>query len=406
MFSATSTIRKAEDSVPQSSHPVARGRPKLAIITEIIAPYRIPIFNALAKRRGLDLHVVFLSENDPALRSWRVYKEEIEFQYNVLPSWRQRIGQHNILINRAVARTLSAIAPDVVLCGGYNYPASWQAAYWAKRHNVPFLLWSESTALDNRRASVEIEFLKKRFLDMCDAFVVPGASAAGYLRALRASPRIFQAPNAVNTDFFSKRAADIRQGKLRPQIGGLLPSRFFLFVGRIVGAKGIFELLAAYERMHSEIRREVGLVLAGDGEDRPEAMVRASAIAPGDIRFTGFMHREELAELYTLAEALILPTHSDTWGMVVNEAMACGLPVIVTHVAGCASDLVEDGWNGILIRPHDPSELAAAMMSVAGASDARSQMAARGLKRIKAYSPAAWAEGVARAVASVCPERI
>jgi len=98
--------------------------PKLVIITEIIAPYRIPVLNALAERPEIELEVVFLSENDPTLRQWKVYKDEIKFQYHVLPAWRQRVGRYNLLINRGVHSTLSRIKPDVVLCGGYNYLAS------------------------------------------------------------------------------------------------------------------------------------------------------------------------------------------------------------------------------------------------------------------------------------------
>jgi len=124
--------------------------PKLVILTEIIAPYRIPVFNALAQRPEIDLHVVFLSENDPTLRQWRIYKDEIRFQYDVLPSWRRRLGGYNVLLNRGVHSALTRIKPDIVLCGGYNYLASWQAAYWARVHRVPLLLWSESTAFDQR----------------------------------------------------------------------------------------------------------------------------------------------------------------------------------------------------------------------------------------------------------------
>ena len=98
--------------------------PKLVILTEIIAPYRIPVFNALAQRPELNLHVIFLSENDPTLRQWRVYKDEIRFQYDVLPSWRRRLGGYNVLLNRGVHAALNRIEPDVLLCGGYNYLAS------------------------------------------------------------------------------------------------------------------------------------------------------------------------------------------------------------------------------------------------------------------------------------------
>jgi hypothetical protein len=76
----------------------------VTILTEIISPYRIPVFNALAKREGIDLKVIFLSETDPALRQWRVYKNEIQFSYEVLPAWRFRAGGSHILLNARLAR--------------------------------------------------------------------------------------------------------------------------------------------------------------------------------------------------------------------------------------------------------------------------------------------------------------
>src|ERR1035438_2597723 len=121
---------------------------RLVIITEIISPYRIPLFNALAHNGGVDPHLIFLAETDPNLRQWRVYKEEIGFSYEVLPSWRKRVGKYNVLWNRGLARALRSTSPDAILCGGYNYLASWQALLWARLHNVPFLLWSESTVQD------------------------------------------------------------------------------------------------------------------------------------------------------------------------------------------------------------------------------------------------------------------
>ena len=119
---------------------------RIVIITEIIAPYRIPVFNALARESRIDLHVIFLSKTDSSLRQWRVYEDEIQFSYEVLPSFRRRIGRYNILLNRRVAEALHNATPDVIICGGYNYVSSWQAMRWATRNRVPFLLWSESTA--------------------------------------------------------------------------------------------------------------------------------------------------------------------------------------------------------------------------------------------------------------------
>ncbi|HZW93799.1 MAG TPA: glycosyltransferase family 4 protein [Candidatus Eremiobacteraceae bacterium] len=377
--------------------------PKLVIVTEIIAPYRIPVFNALSQRRELDLHVVFLSENDPTIRQWRVYTDEIEFQYDVLPSWRRRFGKYNVLLNRGVLSTLNKLRPDAVLCGGYNYLTSWQAAYWARFHHVPLLLWSESTALDKRHGHRPVEFLKAQFLRLCRSFVVPGRSSLNYLKDFGVSDQlIFTAPNAVDGALFSKPAKQARRNQFEVRARRSLPSRYFLFVGRLVKAKGIFELLETYAQLDTEIRDKVGLVFVGDGADRPALMERAARIAPGTIQFPGFIQREGLSDFYALADALIFPTHSDPWGLVVNEAMSCGLPVVVTGVAGCVAELVQDGWNGFVVAPNDRAALASAMTRLASDCVLRTEMGSRSRERIEAYSPEAWAEGLVNAVESLC----
>jgi glycosyltransferase involved in cell wall biosynthesis len=377
--------------------------PKLVIVTEIIAPYRIPVFNALASRSGIDLHVIFLSENDPSLRQWRVYKDEIKFHHDVLPSWRQRFGKYKVLINRGVVSALNKTAPDAVLCGGYNYLASWEAAAWASVNRVPLLLWSESTALDKRRGHRLVEFMKSRFLSLCRAFVVPGKSSLQYLKDLGIpDQRIFTARNAVDIRLFAGLAEEARRDEFQVRARRSLPLRYFLCVGRLVRAKGVFDLLEGYAQLDDTTRAKIGLVFVGDGSDRSELMAQASRIAQGTIQFPGFVHREELPEFYALAEALILPTHSDTWGLVVNEAMSCGLPVVVTSVAGCVADLVEDNWNGLVVSAGDSSQLAAAMARLAGDSAPRTEMGARSKERIEGYSPEVWADGLTKAVESVC----
>ena len=379
--------------------------PKLVILTEIIAPYRIPVLNALARRAEIEVEVIFLSENDPSLREWKVYKDEIKFNYRVLPSWRQRLGRYNVLINRGVNSALSDLKPNVILCGGYNYLASWSTARWAGSHRVPLLLWSESTAWDRRRGYPLVEFMKKRFLKLCAAFVVPGRSSFEYLTHLGIAPqRIFTAPNAVDTTLFSNLAETARRNESQVRSRYHLPSRYFLYVGRLVKDKGVFDLIEAYAQLEGEIRSNVGLVFAGTGSDSRKLVERAARISPGVIQFSGFVHREELPKIYAFADALIFPTHSDPWGLVVNEAMACDVPVILTNVAGCASDLVQDGENGFVIPPRDVAQLAGAMARVAEDSAIRSEMGRMSGERIEANSPDAWADGMLEAVKSVVRE--
>ena len=372
---------------------------RLVVITEIIAPYRIPVFNALAAREDVDPHIIFLSETDPSLRDWRVYKEEIRFSYEVLPGFRRRIGKYNLLLNWGLETALERARAQLILSGGYSYVASWQALRWAQKQGVAHLLWVESTAADQRRQSAAVEALKRRFVRNCRAFVVPGKAAAAYLKQLAPTQAaIFLAPNAVDNAYFMQKAAKARmRGEaLRASLG--LPGRYFLYSGRLVAAKGVFELLDAYAKLEPAVRSSVGLVLVGDGPARPVLMERAKQIRPGAIQFPGFVQREGLADFYALADALIFPTHSDTWGFVVNEAMACGLPLVVTDVAGCVPDLVEEDWNGKIVAVNDATKLALAMGFLALRDDLRSEMGKRSMQRIVGYSPESCAAGIAKAV--------
>ena len=372
---------------------------RLVILTEIISPYRIPLFNALTRHGEVDLHVIFLAETDPNLRQWHVYKEEIRFSYEILPSWRKRLGRFNVLLNRGVGRALAAAAPGAILCGGYSYLASWQAMVWARGRNIPFLLWSESNLQDLRRGYALVELLKNEFLHNCSGFVVPGQSARDYLRAHNIKDHlIFTAPNAVDNDFFASAAEAVRQNAATRRRELNLPDRYFLFAGRLVREKGVFELLSAYAKLDEQVRRQVGLVFVGDGAARLQLEDQAASISPGVIRLAGFAQREQLAAYYALGQILILPTYTDTWGLVVNEAMACGLPVILSRAAGCAADLVKENWNGLLVPPRDVSSLAVAMENLGTHADLCVTMGAKSMQHISHYSPDEWSAGIARAL--------
>jgi glycosyltransferase involved in cell wall biosynthesis len=372
---------------------------RLVISTEIISPYRIPVFNVLAQHPDVDLHVIFLAETDPSMRRWKVYKEEIRFSYEVLPHWRRRVAGYNVLVNWGVASALERTQPDVIVCGGYGYPASWQVLGWARRRKRPVFLWSESNQQDQRRRMPHVEMLKRRFIAACSGFVVPGKSAAEYVAAFGVPrERIFVAPNAVDNAFFSQQASEARSraAEMRRQFS--LPERYFLCVGRLISSKGVFDLLDAYSRLAAELRASVGLLFVGDGVEQTELETRAAAVHPGTVRFTGFAHREQLAVYYALAEALVFPTHTDPWGLVVNEAMASGIPIVATDAGGCVVDLVQDGWNGYIVPTKAPAKLAEALTKVADSPNLNAIMGARSAERIEQNSPQACAAGFVAAM--------
>jgi glycosyltransferase involved in cell wall biosynthesis len=371
---------------------------RVALLTEIISPYRIPVFNALARRKGIELHVIFLAETDPTQRGWLVYKDEIEFSYEVLPSWRRRWGRWHILLNRGMWSALERFRPNSILCGGYNHPAFWEALTWAKLHRVHFAAWVESTSQDQRNPSALAEFIKRRFVRNCSSFAVPGKSSFEYVRSMGVpEARIHKAPNAIDIRRFANlaRAARERQAQCRTELG--LPPRYFLFAGRIIPEKGVFHLLEAYTQLAPELRSEVALVFVGEGTAKNELIGKATEVYPGTVVFPGFAQRDQLAAFYALAEALVFPTLSDPWGLVVNEAMACGLAVIASDVAGCTADLVHDRENGYVIPSGNVGKLAEAMAAFARDPQLGSRMGERSASLIEGFSPECCAAGLATA---------
>src|SRR3979411_235434 len=185
---------------------------RVLVLSEIIAPYRIPVFNALAKHEAVNLHVVFLAETDAGLRQWRVYKDEIAFSYEVLPSWRFLTAKYDLLLNWGLRSCLNKFAPQTIICGGYNYIASWEALWWKQRHQVELVLWSESNSQDARAGKAWVESLKAHFISRCERFVVPGTTSSEYLESLGSAKKdISIAPNAVDNVWFKTRGDEIRR---------------------------------------------------------------------------------------------------------------------------------------------------------------------------------------------------
>jgi glycosyltransferase involved in cell wall biosynthesis len=370
---------------------------RIVLITEIIAPYRIPVFNALAARAEVDLHVIFLAETDPTQRQWEIYTEEMKFSYQVLRGLRGRVRRHTLLLNWGVENALRHASPDAIVCGGYNYFASWTALRWAERNQVRFHLWVESTAQDFRGGRGWMESLKSNFVSRCAGFIVPGKASSRYLGSYGVPAyKMSVAPNAVDNLFFEKESAAAQKNDATLRLALGLPPRYFLFSGRLVPEKGIFDLLRAYSVLSEELKREVGLVFVGDGPAR-SALVRESSHSSGTIVFAGFAQRVQLAAYYGLADALVFPTHTDPWGLVVNEAMACGLPVICSDAAGCAEDLVHKS-NGRIFPRHDVAGLAEAITELASDGDLRRRMGQNSRQIIARCSPEICAAGIAEAV--------
>ena len=347
---------------------------KLALLTEIPAPYRIPLFNALAER--IDFRALFLARTDPRRPFYEAHEEEWRFDHRVLGGRQVRRGGRWIVLTHGVGRELRAFRPDAVGVGGWNQPAFWRALAYCRTHRVPLLVWVESTLRDARSESAPLELAKRLLIRGASGFFVPGRASADYVRSFGvAEDRIELAPNAVDDEIFGRAAVD-RTGRKTCR---------FLYAGRFDAEKGLDVLLRAFARSPGE------LVLAGSGPEEG----RLRALADGRVRFLGPLDRDALAPVYAEADAFVLPSRSEPWGMVLNEAAAAALPLIATDGVGAAFDLVEDGANGFRVPVGDEDALAAALTRLAEDEQFRLVAGARSRELVAAFTPEAWAKGVA-----------
>jgi glycosyltransferase involved in cell wall biosynthesis len=356
-------------------------------VTEIPAPFRTAIFNALAAREDVELLVLFLAERDPR-RSYAVRWSEHEFEHQVLPGRQVRRGRRWIVLTRGLRAALVAFDPDLVVIGGWNQPASWQALAWTRLHRVPLVAWVESTARDERSGARPLELLKRSLVRACSGFLVPGRAAAEYLASLGAGARPIEvAPNAMDTQAFGEQVAAARADRaaLRLELG--LEGCVFLCVARLAPEKNVGLALRAFATLG-----EGQLVVVGTGEER----AALEAAAPPGTRFVGWLEREQLVRWYAAADVLVSPSRSEQWGFALNEAAAAGLPIVTTTAVGAARELVESGVNGFVVAPLDVEGLAAALRRLAEDSALRASAGVHSRELAATHTPAAWAEAVAR----------
>lgn len=304
-------------------------------------------------------------------------------------------------VARRISQALDQLSPAVLALPGWSHPAALSALAWGLRHGRPAVLLSESTAEDQPRRPSR-EWVKRRVVRLFASALVGGAPQAAYVRALGMPDNaIFRGYGVVDNDHFESRVAAIRSRaeQIRSELG--LPRAFFLASSRFIAKKNLPFLLDAY----AEYRRRAGagawhLVLLGDGELRAalESQIARADLARA-VMLPGFRQYDELPAFYGLAGAFVHASTTEQWGLVVNEAMAAGLPVIVSERCGCVPDLVRDGVNGFAFDPCNVADLAELMRRVAVMPDERRQAMGRaGQRIIRDWGPERFADGLLKAV--------
>ena len=324
---------------------------KTLLLTNIISPYRIPVYNYLSNKIE-NFEVWFLSGKEKN-RDW-IIEEEINFKYKLLNSKKfELIKGHFTLHIKFISKILREYNPDIILVTGYDAPAYWQALYYAKKNKKKIVLWNGSTLLFSKFKKGIAYKIKKRFLSKIDFFITYGSKATEYIKYFGIDEnKIITGCNTVDIEWFYSNLELIKKDPRFKEFFIKYKNKIkLLFVGRLIKYKGLEKLLNIIAKFNNP---SIHLFVLGDGHDKEYLMNYSKNIGINNfVEFLGYIQKKDMPFYYSLSDYFIFPTFLDPWGLVVNEALACGVPVLSSIYAGATYDLIKEGINGFAFDPKD-----------------------------------------------------
>jgi glycosyltransferase involved in cell wall biosynthesis len=362
---------------------------RLAYLVSHPIQYQAPLLRLIAAQPDIDLTVFF--QSDISVRRFHDpdFGVAIAWDTPLLEGYRHRflpaLGATDSITgfrpySYGIGARLRRGGFDVLWVHGYTNWFNWVALLAARRAGIATLVRDEANAISAPRSRAKVR-LKRAFFGalsaMCGGFLAIGSLNRDYYLANGVpNGRVFMVPYAVDNAFFSAAAAkaSAERQEFRRGLGLAAGRPVILFASKFQRRKRPDDLLAAFIRLAAQApERKPYLLLVGDGEMRPALESTARPLGD-DVRILGFRNQSELPALFDLCDVFVLPSESEPWGLVVNEAMNAGRAVIVSDQVGCAPDLVRPGLNGEIFPVGDVTGLADALRRVVGSPDRISAM--------------------------------
>jgi glycosyltransferase involved in cell wall biosynthesis len=302
-------------------------------------------------------------------------------------------------LREAILEYLDRVEPCVCCLNGWGLPGTAVMLDWATRNAVPCVLTSDTNEHDSPRLWWKEE-VKRRFVAQCGAALVGGAWHRDYLIQL-GMPResVFDGYDVVDNEHFKTGAERAKSDADRFRALLNLPRDYFVACARFEPKKNIRGLIEAYGAYVRQVESPCRLVIVGDGPSRAELESAARGLGLGEkVLFRGLAGYQELPGIYGLARAFVHASTTEQWGLVVNEAMAAGLPVLVSKRCGCVAELVEDGVNGWTFDPWKTEEIAQRMLLIHRDSSLSQRMGRQSAAIIAGWGLDRFARNLRRAV--------
>ena len=365
--------------------------------------YYSPIFRELAKR--CDLHVFYGQQLNSAQQASTGFGVGFEWDVDLLAGYNSSVLK-NVARNPAPDRFLGCDTPEVgarlregkfeaLIVAGWYLKSHAQAIVAAKRLGIPVLIRGDSH-LDTPRSAAKRwakAVINPAFLRTFDAALYVGHKSRQFYEHYRyPAERLFFSPHCVDNEWFATRATPEARTALRQQRSIRDGATVALFAGKLVPLKRPFDLVRAAGRCRAQ-GCDLEVMVAGAGELENE-MRREAETLRVPVHMLGFCNQSQMPAAYAASDVLVLASDQETWGLVANEALACGRPIVVTDACGCAPDLAADGTAGRVVPVGDHNALASAIQAVSENSCLEDAIG----RKAQAYSVAAAVNGMMMAL--------
>jgi glycosyltransferase involved in cell wall biosynthesis len=339
---------------------------RIAILTNIIPPYRLPLFNGIAEKYNLDVLICNEKEKN---RKWKI---NFDNKFNIVKlkglelNLKNALGDYRfIYLKFSIIFYLLFKRPDYLIIGDASL-TSYFAAFLCKLLNIKYIWWNEILPFTPINKGF-VEKMRKFAIKNAYHHFVSGSLAKQFIKNYGIpDEKITIIPDAIDNNLYLTYYNKFKNE--RDNLGkkfNLGKNDFvFLYVGQFIKRKNIFSILNAFkEAKQKDVSLKLILVGGGEEEGKIKDFIKKNKLE-FSIIIIDFLDTEELSKIYTISDALILISESEPWGMVVNEAMCFGLPVLASYTVGAAADLI-DNKSGIIINDYrNISEITSALLNM------------------------------------------
>ncbi len=346
---------------------------KVWFIQNVLAPYRVSLFHHIADAPGIDFKLILLSKGMKNLDHWQHDYGSLPFKCEHVTGVSFHTNYDNqISLSPRLSVRLWREKPDVVVVAGFSL-ATIQTLLNKILIGTRYLIAAEATSYTEQgRSSALRRWLRRKLAVHADGLVHAGADSKQYLEKLvgpNHKADYYCSHNAVENTDFAQRVDEFRENAAAFEaFRGRFPQRNVIFVGQFIERKGIHHLIDAYERITKSGDEPIGLIMIGKGPLESFLHEQKRRRQLHRLHVEGFVPREELYKYFAIADAIAIPSLLDPNPLIVLEALAAGVPSLVSYRCGNARDFITDGTNGFIVDPEDTDDFAGKMTSILSAN--------------------------------------